>query len=96
MTSDKITMRLSSIHGGAYTLLRAEGVVPTAVPLRELRRLARGLSFWNGYPLQCALSVGKEDLGWCGWWLDHLSLIPEHHLELRCAWDTREAAVDEY
>jgi len=95
MVPDKITLRLSRVHSGAYTLFRATGVVPTALPLRELRRVARGLSFWNGYPVQCVLSVGAGDLGWCGWWLDHLAHIRADHLALRLVRDRRGAVGDE-
>jgi hypothetical protein len=90
MIPDKITLRLKPAHRGAYTLVRATGVVPTAVPLRDLRRLARGLAFWSGYPVQCVLSVGTGDLGWCGWWLDHLSVIPADHLALQMVRDERD------
>jgi len=89
MVPNKNTLRLRPVYRGAYTQVWATGVVPTTLPLRELRRLVRGLAFWNGYPVQCVLSVGSVDLGWCGWWLDHLSVIPEDHLALRLERDGR-------
>lgn len=95
MPQDRMIARLSPLCGGTYTHVRIEGVFPTALPLRDLRRLARGLSLWSGYPVACALSVDGEAMGWCGWWLDHLALIPAHHLELQCVRATAEAKVSD-
>jgi len=91
MPQDRMMVRLSPLCGGAYTHVEIEGVLPTAVPPRELQRLARALSFWSGYPVACALSVEGQAVGWCGWWLDHLALIPAHHLELQCVRATVQA-----
>lgn len=96
MDRGKIAVQLWPVYGGAYTRLRATGVIPTAVPERELRRLVRGLAFWSGYPVQCALSVAGVDLGWCGWWLDRLAVVPGHHLELRCVRGAAEVAGDDH
>ena len=96
MDQGKIALQLWPIYGGAYTRLSVAGVIPTAVPSRELQRLLRGLSFWSGYPVQCALSAGGVDLGWYGWWLDQLAVIPGRHLELRCVRGTAEVAGDDH
>ncbi len=84
MPQDKMIVRLSPLFGGSYTQVKMEGVFPTAVPERLLRRLSRGLAFWSGYPVACVLSVDSQATGWCGFWLEHLALIPAHHLELKC------------
>ena len=71
-------------YGGSYTQVKVDGGFPTALPERELRRMAQALTFWSGYPVACALSVDGQAMDWCGWWLDHLALSPAHHLELQC------------
>ena len=76
-------MRLTPEHGGSYTCLRLSGSVPTAVPRWTAARLARGLAFWNGWPVRCVLSVDREAGSWCEWWTDLLAGIPEDLLELR-------------
>jgi hypothetical protein len=93
MPQDRMNVRLSPLFGGTYTHVKIEGVFPTALPIRDLQRLARRLSFWSGYPVACALSVEGQAMGWCGWWLDHLALIPVHHLELQCVRATAGAKV---
>jgi hypothetical protein len=95
MPQDRMTVRLSPLCGGAYTHVKIEGVLPTALPKRELRRLAQALAFWNGYPVACALSAEGQAIGWCGWWLDHLALIPAHHLELQCVRATAAAGMSD-
>ena len=82
MESSRIKVWLSPLNGGSYTKLQLTGVVPTAVPRKELVRLVEKMSFMNGYPLECALCVDKETAGWCEWWIDRLVVIPEHHLKV--------------
>lgn len=74
---------LSPVHGGSYTRLRLTGVVPSSVAQRDVARLARGLFFWSGGPVECALSVAMETACWCEWWTDLLAGMPERHLRLR-------------
>ena len=87
-------VRLSPLCDGAYTHLKIEGALPTALPAKALQRLARALAFWSGYPVACALSVEGQATGWCGWWLDQLALIPAHHLELQCVRASAQAGTD--
>ena len=83
MESSCIKVWLSPLNGGSYTKLRLIGVVPTAVPTREIVRLVKKMSFMSGYPLECALYVDKETAGWCEWWIDRLAVIAERHLKVR-------------
>lgn len=82
MQQSKFTVELWPIHNGAYTRVRMRGVIPTAVPKRDLRRLAHGMAFWSGYPIQCVLSVEAEATSWCEWWVEQLAAIHVRHLEL--------------
>ncbi len=83
MENGRIKVWLSPLNGGSYTKLQLIGVVPTAVPQREIVRLVKKMSFMSGYPLECALSVDEETDGWFEWWNDRLAVIPEHHLKVR-------------
>ena len=76
----------NSAHKGARRGVHeaaALGTVPTGIPRRTALWLARGLSFWSGWPVLCVLSVDREAACWCEWWTDLLADIPERHLELR-------------
>lgn len=83
MQNGRIKVWLSPLNGGSYTRLRLSGAIPTALPVRELRHLMERMSFFSGYPVECALSVDKEEAGWCEWWTDRLAVIPGHLLDVR-------------
>ena len=95
MPQDRMMVRLSPLCDGAYTHVEIEGVLPTAVPSRQLQRLARALALWSGYPVACALSVEGQAMGWCGWWLDQLALIPAHHLQLQAVPATAQTGMSD-
>lgn len=82
MKNGQMKMTLTPEHGGVYTKLRLLGSVPTAIPRITASRLARGLTFWIGWSVECVLSVDRETACWCEWWTELLADIPEHHLEL--------------
>lgn len=93
MPQNSLLVQLSSLHGGAYTQVKVKGVFPTALPEQALLHLTRGISLVTGYPVTCVLFVESQAMGWCGWWLDHLALIPERHLEVQCVRKTAGVEV---
>lgn len=86
MKSGQMTIQLEPVQGGAYTRLRLDGTLPTAVPRLVAVRLARELAFWSGWPVSCVLSAGTAAGAdrWCGWWTGLMAGISPQHLELRC------------
>ena len=82
MENGRTKVWLSPINGGSYTRLRIVGTFPTALPVWEIRQLVERMSFFNGYPLECVLSVGKREVNWCEWWTDLLASIPVRHLRV--------------
>lgn len=83
MQNDRIKVWLSPLNGGSCTKLRLIGAIPMALPAKDLRHLMGKMSFFSGYPVECALSVDKETAGWCEWWIDRLAVIPGHLLDVR-------------
>ena len=83
MQNGRIKVWLSPLNGGSYTQLRLIGTLPTALPVRELRSLIEKLSFFSGYPVECALFVDEETAGWCEWWTGRLAVMPVRHLKVR-------------
>jgi len=83
MKQGQFQIRLRPLCGGAFTRVQLCGCVPTAIPPQLVRRLAKLLSFWSGWPVVLALSVESETGGWCELWTESVKDIPERHLDLR-------------
>ncbi len=83
MQNNRIKVWLSPLNGGSYTQLRLSGSIPIALSVRELRHLMKRMSFFCGYPVECALFVDKETADWCEWWTERLAVIPGRHLKVR-------------
>ena len=66
-----MTMRLRSLHGGAYTGLTLQGPIATVPTRRHVRRLLSVLSWWHGGRVDVVLSAG-ERAGWLEVWDDAL------------------------
>jgi len=83
MAEGKFRVWLSPVHGGSYTQVLLSGVLPSVLPIKELRKLVDRLSLFSGYPVECVLSVAKEEAGWCEFWTNTLGSIPAQVLEVR-------------
>ena len=92
MRAPVMQLRLISLHGGSYTLLRLQGPVPTAPQPRQVRRLLTLLACWHGGPIEVVLSAA--DPSFSEIWTDALCAVPERHLRVRFVLD--RDAVEEH
>ena len=85
MTPDQFVLELSPRDGGSYTRLSLSGSLPTALPVRELRRLLAMLAFWSGWPVSVVLRVDATTANWCEWWTEALCAERARDFEVRFA-----------
>jgi hypothetical protein len=74
---------LEPIGDGSVTRLRLSGSVATALPAREIRRLARHIWSWTGEPVELALPADKGSAEWFESWSYSISEIPARLLQVR-------------
>ena len=77
-----MTLRLRSLHSGAYTRFSLSGPVPTALPGRLLRQLVTQLALWTGWPVDVVLSV-EDPADFNEVWIAELLAVPDRHLRVR-------------
>ena len=81
MALDRITMKLSPLHGSSFTKVFLSGPVVTAVPGRVLRSWLSQLAFWSGRPILVVLGADAP-ASWLEVWAAALAEVPERHLRV--------------
>ena len=82
MRKGQATIRLSPLHGGAFTQFTARGTVPSGVSEEHLRRFMTWLSFWNGWPVRGGLPADVEAADWFSYWTGAFERVPVHQIEI--------------
>jgi hypothetical protein len=86
--SEKMTLTLRGLHGGAYTQLALTGPMATVPQGKELRRLFALLSFWHGGPVDVVLCIAMDTAGWLEIWDEALAAVSKRHVRIRITRDT--------
>ena len=82
MDHGQIIIELAPVDGGESSMVWLSGRLPLDLPPNELRRMLRLLATWSGWPVESVLRVGREWGTWFDSWIELLSGMKEHHLEL--------------